>query len=245
MKFTSFCIVVIGILLTTTVCAGCKTAMSDQNAQMASAYPSDQSQSRNDAELLREVEQFASDDDPSSLSAWQSLQSRDRSKLIEDLTRIMRASAPNDRNRVLIAFTFCKLDHEYASNQRIVASALSREAQFNNLFGDWAVSLVRRLMIQGDKDLLVNLFDASEWSDGAMSTELAYAYSQALAVDPETFLRMLSSQPQATRTRVINLLKYNSLTPDENTKVKIYLNSVSRQHELRRIADQIMRVLTN
>lgn len=230
--------------MTTAFQSSCKAQMS-HNAQMANADSADQPQSSNDDQLLKKVEQFASSDEHSSVSAWQSLQGRSRSKLIQDLTRSMEASAPNDRDRVLIAFTFCRLGHEYASNRKIVISALSKEPPFKNLFADWAVSLVRRLIIQGDKDLLVLLFEVSEWSDGAMSVELAHAFSQALATDPETFLRMLSSQPESTRSRVINLLKENSLTADEKTKVEYDLKNLSRQSKLRLIADQVVRVLTN
>lgn len=248
MKLITFCIVVIAIPLTSTFQTSCKTRMShhnDQNGQVTRADPVDQSHFPNDDQLLKEVERFASSDEHSSLSAWQSLQSRSRSKLIEDLTRIMRASAPDDRNRVLIAFTFCRLGHEYASNQKVVVSALSQKPPFKNFLGDWAVSLVGRLMVLGDKDLLVPLFDVSKWSDGAMSLELAHAYSQGLAIDPETFLQMLSSQPLPTRSRVIKLLKYNSLTAEENTRVKSHLKNASRQPKLRLIAEQTIRALTN
>ena len=99
-------------------------------------------------------------------------------------------------------------------------------------------------MIDGDHDFLLPLFQASQWSDGAMATELASAYSQALTNFPETFLRMLSTQPEQIRRLVLMLLKDNSLTPAENTKVKSYLKSVSRQSKLRPLAEQITRALT-
>jgi hypothetical protein len=204
-----------------------------------------ESQSFKEKQLLEEVEQFASSDERSSASAWQALQSQDRSKLIKDLTRISDAFAPDDRTRAFIAFTLCNLGHEYASNRTIVISALSEKPPFKDLFGDWAVSLVRRLMVQGDHDLMVPLFDAFQWSDGAMSTELAHAYSQAVITDPETFLRLLSSQGEVTRNRVLKLLKFNSLTPDENTKVTLYLKNVSPQSKLRPTAEETLKALKN
>ena len=112
------------------------------------------------------------------------------------------------------------------------------------MYGDWAVNLVTRLMNLGDRELLGPLFEVSEWSDGAMSEELAGSYSQALVNDPEGFLRLLSSQSEATRSRVMRLLKFNSLTTDENAKVKSYLQNVSRRSSLRRIAEQTLRAVT-
>ena len=203
------------------------------------------SRSSDDKQLITEVEQFTSSDERVSDSAWRRLQGRTRSELIEDLTRISDASAPDDQNRVLIAFTLCSLGHDYSSNRQIVVSALSKKPPFKHLAGDWAVSLIRRLIVRGDHDLLVLLFDASDWSDGAMTTELTHAYSQTLVADPATFLRMLSSRPEQTRSQVILLFKDNSLTEDEKKKVKAYLQNVSRQSSFGHLAEEMMRALTD
>lgn len=240
MKSTTFHIALIGILFSATVQSSCSPRMSGQYAP-----PAGQEQSSESKQLLEEIEQFASSDERVSSPVWQTLQSRDRKKLIENLTRISDALAPDDRNRALIAFTFCELGHEYTSNRKIVVLALSRNPPFKNPFADWAVSLVRRLMVRGDYDLLVVLFDASNWSDGAMSLELAHAYSKALVNSPETFLRLLSSQSQTTQSKVMALLRHNSFTADENTKVKSYLKNLSRQSGLRPIAEHTIRALTN
>lgn len=232
------------ILLTTAVQSSCGRQTSNKNVQMASAHPAPPSQLSSDKQLLEEIIQFASSDESVSGPAWRVLKSHDRSKLIEDLTRIRDAAAPDDGNRVLIAFTLCALRHEYAANRKIVVSALSRKSSFKNVYGDWAVNLVTRLMNLGDRELLGPLFEVSEWSDGAMSEELAGSYSQALVNDPEGFLRLLSSQSEATRSRVMRLLKFNSLTTDENAKVKSYLQNVSRRSSLRRIAEQTLRAVT-
>ncbi len=242
MRFTSFHLVSIGLLLTAALQSSCSARTSEPPVQSASVTPAARaSVSSDDEELLRDVERFASSDEP--MSRWQSLQRRSRSELIEDLTRISKAAA-DDRTRVLIAFTLCTLRHEYAANREIVLSALSRNSSFKNL-GDWAVSLVRRLMIQGDNELLIQLFDASEWSDGAMSTELAHAYSQGLAAKPEHFLRALSSRPEQTRTRVLALLKDNTLSEEERSKLRSYLRDVSRQSKWRPVAKQTLDALTN
>lgn len=242
MKNRSLQLALIAMLLGAMVQSNCRPRMSDQSVQ---TQQTNRSQSANDKQLLEQIEQFASSDENVSAVAWRNLQSHDRSKLIHDLTRIRDAAAPDDRNRALIAFTFCALGHEYDSNRKVVVSALSRKAPFKDLYGDWAAALVRRLMNQGDHQLLAQLFEAAEWSDGAMSEELASSYSQGLKADPENFLRLLSAQSEAIRNRVINLLKYESFTADEKTKVNNYLKSVPRESNLAPLARQIMNALRN
>jgi hypothetical protein len=243
MKPKSFQITLLGILLTTTFQCSCSARASEPDLHSVSSNPAGQSTSSDDEQLLREVQQFASSDERDADAAWRSLQSHDRSKLIKHLTRISDASTPDDRNRALIAFTLCNLGHEYASNRKIVVSALSKNPPFKQLLGDWAVDLVSKLMIRGDRDLLVPLFSVSEWSDGAMSTALAHAYSQALAADTGSFLQLLSSQSEATRDRVLELLKSNSLTTEETARVRFYLKNVSHSSKLHLIAGRVMKAI--
>ena len=230
----------VAILMTTLSQSGCTAPKSEHLAQVNAG-----SLSTGEEQLIREVEEFSSSDETVSKSAWQRLQARDRPKLIKDLTGIANASAADDRKRVLIAFTFCSLGHDYDSNQRIVASALAKKPPYKGLLGDWAASLIRRLTVKGDYALLVLLFDASEWADGAMSTELAEAYSQTIAADPETFLRLLASRPEQTRRYVLPLLKDHSLTADEQTRVTTYLRQASHQSKLHNLANEVMKALTN
>ena len=98
--------------------------------------------------------------------------------------------------------------------------------------------------MDGDKDLLKPLFKASEWSDGAMSTELASAYSQALLMDRRSFVSLLSLESQSTRDRVLDLLRDNSLTPQENQKVKTYLKSVPPSSKLAPLAARILKAVS-
>ena len=235
-------ILLLGVLLTTAFKSSCSADPSKPSAQSISANHAGQTASSEDEQLLRVVQQFGSSDEQ---TAWQILQKHDRSKLIEDLTRIANASLLDEHNRVLIVFTLCSLSHEYASNRNVVLSTLSQKPAFKGFSADWSVSLLQRLMIQGDKEILGPLIDASEWSDGAMGTELASAYSQALASEPETFLRVLSSRPEETRRNVMSLLKHNSLTTEEISKVKLYLRKVSRQSKLKHVAEQTLQALTN
>src|SRR5690348_14859711 len=120
MRLTSLHLMLLGVLLTTAFQGSCSARPTKPAAQSTSANA--ETASSEDEQLLKEVQQFASSDEP---AAWQALQKRERSKLIEDLTRIANASPPDDPNRVLIAFTLCSLSHEYASNRKVVLSSLA------------------------------------------------------------------------------------------------------------------------
>src|SRR5215208_2215422 len=174
---------------------GCAGRSNSLNSQKPQANSIDRSQ---DKELLKNVEEFAGGG-YQSRSAWQYLMSHDRQKLINDLSRISDGLPAEGRNRVLIAFTFCKMRHDYDHNRQVILSALSKTSPYKDLHGDWVVTMIGSLVIDGDKDLLEPLFKASEWSDGAMATDLASAYSQALLMDPDSFLNLLSLQSRSTR----------------------------------------------
>lgn len=200
-------------------------------------------QSPSDRDLMKQVETFASSDATASAKAWRVLESYDRQNLISELTRFYGSASDDDYHKILIAFTFCKLNHEYAVNRTIVLSALTKQSPFERLYGDWTASLVHSLLLGGDKDVLADLFAAAEWSDGAMAAELAGAYSDAIRNDPETFLQALASQSENTRRQVYVLLKDNSLTKDESEKVKAFLKSVPPGSELHRTAEEVNKAL--
>lgn len=196
-----------------------------------------------DQDLMKHVEVFASSDDTAAAQAWEVLERYDRQSLIRELTRLYGAAADDDRHRVLIAFTFCNLKHEYVLNKKIVLSSLAKESPYKRFYGDWAVSLVHRLLLDGDKEVLDDLFAAVAWADGAMSTELAGAYSDGLKNDPQDFLTRLANKSEATRRRVYLLLQHNSLTKEENERVKLFLRSVPPTSNLHRTAREIIKAL--
>jgi hypothetical protein len=200
-------------------------------------------QSPSDRDLIKEVETFASSDATASVKAWEVLESYDRQNLIGELTRLYGSVSDDDYHKVLIAFTFCKLNHEYAANRSIVLSSLTKKSPYNRFDGDWAANLVHRLLLAGDKEVLTNLLAAAEWSDGAMSEELSGAYSDAIGNDPQTFLQALASQSENTRRQVYVLLKDNSLTKDETEKVKAFLKSIPLASDLHRTAEEVNKAL--
>ena len=59
-----------------------------------------------------------------------------------------------------------------------------------------------------------------------MSTHLASAYSEALMMDPDSFLSVLSVQSPAIRKSAMSLLQDNSLTEERRQKIETYLRGV-------------------
>ena len=200
-------------------------------------------QNLSDQDLMKHVEAFASSDETAAAKAWEVLEKHERQSLIRELTRLYGAAADDDHHRVLIAFTFCKLKHEYLLNKKVVLSSLAKKSPYKRLYGDWAVSLIHRLLLGGDTEVLDDLFAAVTWADGAMATELAGAYSDGLKTDLQDFLTRLASKSADTRRQVYLVLQDNSLTKEENERVKLFLRSVPPTSNLHRTAQETMKAL--
>lgn len=227
-------VVVAGLLLVVASCQlGSNGATVSSHSPAANQNPSDQ-------DLMKQVEAFASSDETAAAKAWEKY---DRQSLIRELTRLYGAAADDDYHRVLIAFTFCKLNHEYALNKKVVLSSLAKESPYKHFYGDWAVSLVHRLLLGGDKEVLDDLFAAVAWADGAMATALAGAYSDGLKNDPQDFVTRLASKSEDARRQVYSLLQDNSLTKEENERVKLFLRSVPATSNLHRTAQETIKAL--
>lgn len=220
---------------------GCQAQIDPVNSQRKQADSAPQASK--DSELMKEVERFASNNSASS-SAWQNLMRHDRQMLIDDLSRISSTLPADDRQRIFIAYAFCKMDHDYESNKQVMLTALSRNAPYRDLMGDWVVILIGNLAVDGDMDLLGPLFQAAEWSDGAMATDLSSVYTETLATSPERFLELLSIQPKTTRDAVIRLLHHHSLTPEQSKRVKDFLKTVRSPSKLTTVTAQILKILS-
>ena len=197
-----------------------------------------------DEQLLKQIEAFASGDPAASSNAWKTLDTRDQGALIKDLERLSSTTPPDDFHRVLISFLLCYMDHEYEKNRPVVVSAIQEERPFKGSNGDWGASLARRLMVKGDMSLLTDLLRAAKWSDGAMSAELAYAYSEALVKDPNLFLRELQNQDANVRTTVLQLLADNTLSAEDMIRVKSFLSSKCRDAMTNQLACETLSALS-
>jgi len=200
-------------------------------------------QNPSDQDLMKHVEAFASSNEAAAAKEWEVLETYDRQRLISELTRLYGAAADDDHHRVLIAFTFCKLKHDYILNKEVVLSSLAKKSPYKRFYGDWAVSLVHRLLLGGDEEVLDDLLAAVAWADGAMATELAGAYSDGLKTVPQDFLTRLADKGEDTRRQVSLLLQDNSLTKEENERVKLFLRSVPPTSNSYRTAQETIKAL--
>jgi hypothetical protein len=219
--------------------------LSCQNASHSSGIADSSPDLRmTDQQLLKQIEAFASSDPAASSNAWKILHTQDQRVLIKDLERLSSTTPQDDFHRVLISFLLCYLDHEYEKNRSVVVSAIQEGRPFKGSNGDWGASLARRLMVKGDPSLLTDLLRAAKWSDGAMSAELAYAYSEALIKDPNVFLRELQNEDEKVRERVLRLLADNTLSAEDMMKVKSFLSSQCRDSSTRRLACETLSALS-
>ena len=116
--------VVINLLLLVMLPLSCNSEVkpSSESTDLNATRP----QNSSDKDILKAVETFASSDTTASTQGWQALESYGTQNLIDNLTRLHASTSPDDYHRVLIAFTLCKLNHEYAVNRKIVLSALTK-----------------------------------------------------------------------------------------------------------------------
>jgi hypothetical protein len=150
------------------------------------------------------------------------------SEIIERLPKLQETSHKDPINGVSIAFLLCNLDYDVENNKRAVV-----EAFINDLHSrprplvEWEACLLDRLMKKGHKDLLPIIFDAVEYSDGALSDSLSYFLLQQLRDEPQDFLVRLDRQSKSVRQRVYSFLPYAEILPEELNKTVRYLTSIS------------------
>jgi len=179
-----------------------------------------------DADLLGLVNEFASRSSNSD-TAWNRLRAYSRPELVASLLRIQQSLTPDDRQRVLISFTFCNLGFEYERNREIVVSALTRKPHYREFYADWAADLLTRLMEHGDERVLPSLLSAAPWSDGEAATTLGAAYVEKWRSDPKGLLVALRSVSKGSRESVYLLLLADEfMTDPEVDKMQVYLRSL-------------------
>jgi len=154
------------------------------------ATQSNQSQNKDDAnrELITLAKDFSTSDARKQDLAWKTLNSYARSDLVNGLSQLGKAGTKDETDKVAIAFVLCNLDFEYDANKEVIVAALMKEPHSENSRSDWEAGLIGRLIKRGDKNLLPVLFRVAEWSDGALSEELAGVYLDNWRSDPKGFL---------------------------------------------------------
>jgi len=179
-------------------------------------------------DLLQLVRDFATSDAQRRKDAWKVLSSYPRPDLIKMLLRL-RDDAKVDTDRLAIAFLLCNLDVDYEPNKESIVSAMLQKPHVGNPYSDWEAELIGRLVRRGDKNLLPALFGVSEWSDGGLSEELSSIFEEELKSNPQVFLLKIKTVPKNIREKVYDLFDEDTLTLDEISKIKVYLQSVSSE----------------
>ena len=151
-----------------------------------------------------------------------------RFEIIERLTKLQEASHKEPIDGVLIAFLLCNLDYDVENNKRAVVAAFVKDLHSRpRPHVEFEACLLARLMKKGHKDLLPVLFDAVEYSDGALSQSLSYFFLEQLRDEPQDFLVQLNRQSKSVKRVVYSFLAYASISPEELNKTVRYLNSIS------------------
>jgi len=198
-----------------------------------------------DANLIADVERFAaSGGGISSDATWKRLHSYPREDLVGRLNRISAALPQDDRRRILIAFLFCNLDQDYSLNKKLVISGLAPSPQYRQFYGDWAAGLVIRLVQRGDRSLLPHLFAAAEWSDGAMSGELAGFFLEEIRAEPATFLADLKEAPPQVRREVYKVIDAGILSDRDRKEIKKLLTSAAKNSDIAPLTREMLRALS-
>lgn len=198
-----------------------------------------------DASLLADVERFAASGGGVSDKTWKRISSYPREDLVGRLNRISAALPEHDRRRVLIAFLLCNLDQDYPLNKKIVISGLAPKPQYRQFYGDWAAGLVIRLIQRGDRSLLPHLFTAAEWSDGAMTEELAGFFVEEIRAEPATFLADLKTVPPRDRREVYTVIDASIFSDRDRKEIRGLLRSAAKNSDIAPVAREMLRALSS
>jgi len=203
--------------------------------------PDNSSRTLNDDVLVKLIKTFSEDGGEEGQKAFDRLRSVPRIELISDLSRLRNSLPANDPLQPQIAFVFCYLDEDYKSNADLVASALSKDPKYQKFYGDQAASLVARLVKRGDKSLLLPLFSAVPWADGALAAELGASFADELKNNTQAFVEMLTAQQREVRLKVYELIdSTDSLTSEETKLIEATLRKINPQSKSYQVAHEIL-----
>jgi hypothetical protein len=189
--------------------------------------------------LIQDAVNFARDEAAQGNEAWVRIQSYPRDQLVGTLVVVRGKLTTTDSRRVDIAFVFCYLDEQYAQNRQIIVSCFNSKGKpcDSSLFS--LERMLARLVKRGDKELLLPLFRASWWADGALAEALADTFADELSHDSKDFLAKLKRTPYHTRKRVYELLNDNCLSQADARKVLNDLRSLPKGSPLRQVANEL------
>ncbi len=194
------------------------------------------------ADLIKLIEDASSGEGYPAVLA--KLRALPRTELYSTLNRIGKGLDFDDALRVKIAFVSCHLGFDYNFNRQILASSLTRKPRYRQFWAHETASLITGLLAtRRDPILLSALLNSTEWSDGALSEELAEAFETQAQDHTTFFLSNLRTQSPKRRRRVYRLFKAdsqgNTLKP-----VQDRLASIPRTSRLRPIAKEMLKAIS-
>lgn len=213
---------------------GCKSDKGAQTNQPAAATKGKKLSAVSDAELAEQIEVFSTDVGESGATAWSQLQSYPHEDLVNRLTQLRDNASPDDFVRTNIAFVFCNLDQDYATNRDAIVAAFNQSPDTADLYE----VLLDRLIQRGDKDLLQVLFEMATRSDGALSDGLATTFAEQTKSSTEAFLVQLAKQPRSVRSQIGEFVNSATSEGDKNS-IKTFLKSVPSTSPLFNLAKEL------
>ena len=203
--------------------------------------PDNSTRTLNDDVLVKLIKTFSEDAGEEGQKALDQLRSLPGIELSSDLSRLRRSLPSTDPLQPQIAFVFCYFDQDYKANADVVISALSKDPKYQNFYADQAASLLARLVKRGDKSLLLPLFGAVRWADGALAEELGASFADELKNNAHVFVEMLTDQPREVRLKVYGLIdSTDSLTSKETKLIEATLRKINPQSKSYRVAQEIL-----
>ena len=196
-----------------------------------------------DHELIKLIDDSVGGDFRALTAASERLASYPKQDLIERILRIRQGFSELDRRQISLAFVLCELDWEYESNKHLIVSDFAKEPHQQNLNADWEAWLINRLIRRGDKGLLPVLFNATKWSDGALSTDLSGMMVEHVKDEASTFVAALATVDEKTRQRVYSFINVRDLNYNDLAKIKKTLSSYSSDSANNVVARELLRFL--
>lgn len=190
------------------------------------------------ASLIELINLYAEDVGPKGEQALNTLRSQ-----IDQLVSLQNSLPADDSLRPKLAFVLCNLDHEFATNMRVLQTAITFPTQFKDSFADQVQDMISRLIDREDRrgnyeastSLTRSLIAVAEKADGALSEGIGITLSKQLRLRSEDFFVAwadhFSTAPKKSKglkSRVFALMRASHrLTVGEISHIRNYLNSLA------------------
>lgn len=220
--------------------ACCHVGRPREDAPSAVAQTNRGQPRREVSELKQQIEAFASYGGHEGWAARKFLDAYPSEKLVPDIEALCTQAGEDEIFKMQGAFVLCFFGHDYDSNKKKITEALRASRNDRKFDSIGAQSMISELIRRGDSTLLLELFNAATWSDGALSEGLATTFGEQLANNPNDFLSALDAVSAKEKRGVFSLTDGSSLSPEQMIEVEKRLTSPSVPSSLRPIARELL-----